>query len=70
MARSRAELAAQGGGSGFKWKISGRADADAVFAIDSPEPGMSTARREPWLADAPSSFVSAVPTPGWPNGGP
>ncbi len=35
MARSRAELAAQGGGSGFKWKISGRADADAVFAIDS-----------------------------------
>lgn len=35
MARSRAELAAQGGASGFKWKISGRADADAVFAIDS-----------------------------------
>ena len=35
MARSRAELSAQGSSSGFKWKISGRADADAVFAIDS-----------------------------------
>ncbi|MBS0346317.1 MAG: hypothetical protein JSR69_07620 [Proteobacteria bacterium] len=35
MARGRAELAAQGGGAGFKWKISGRADADAVFGIDS-----------------------------------
>lgn len=35
MARSRAELSATGGSSGLKWKISGRADADAVFAIDS-----------------------------------
>lgn len=35
MARARAELSAQGGGEGLKWKISGRADADGVFAIDS-----------------------------------
>lgn len=35
MARARAELTAQGGSQGVKWKISGRADADAVFAIDS-----------------------------------
>ncbi|WP_141348794.1 DUF1302 family protein [Zoogloea ramigera] len=35
MARARAELTAQGGSQGLKWKISGRADADAVFAIDS-----------------------------------
>ncbi|WP_374262853.1 DUF1302 family protein [Zoogloea sp.] len=34
MARSRAEVAATGGDS-VKWKISGRADADAVFGIDS-----------------------------------
>ena len=34
MARSRAEVSATGGDS-VKWKISGRADADAVFAIDS-----------------------------------
>ncbi|MDD3326034.1 MAG: hypothetical protein PHW25_02985 [Zoogloea sp.] len=35
MARARAELTAQGGSQGVTWKISGRADADAVFAIDS-----------------------------------
>jgi len=35
MARGRAEVAATGGGEGLKWKVSGRADADAVFAIDS-----------------------------------
>lgn len=34
MARSRAEVSATGGDN-VKWKISGRADADAVFAIDS-----------------------------------
>lgn len=34
MARARAELAATGGTSSVKWKISGRADADGVFAID------------------------------------
>ena len=35
MARARAELTAQGGSEGLKWKVSGRADADAVFGIDS-----------------------------------
>ena len=35
MARARAEVSAQGGQSGLKWKISGRADADGVFAIDN-----------------------------------
>ena len=35
MARSRLELGATGGSAGLKWKISGRADADAVFAIDN-----------------------------------
>lgn len=34
MARTRAEVSFQGGGEGLKWKLSGRADADAVFAID------------------------------------
>jgi hypothetical protein len=35
MARARAEVFAQGGSESLKWKVSGRADADAVFAIDS-----------------------------------
>ena len=35
MARSRLEVAKTGGSSGLKWKVSGRADADAVFAINS-----------------------------------
>jgi len=35
MARARAELSAKGGNDSLKWKISGRADADAVFGIDS-----------------------------------
>ncbi len=41
-----------------------------IPSIASPDPGMSTARREPWLADAPSSFFSAAPTPGAPNDAP
>ena len=35
MARARAELSATGGTESLKWKVSGRADADAVFGIDS-----------------------------------
>ncbi|MDD3352531.1 DUF1302 family protein [Zoogloea sp.] len=35
MARARAEVSATGGGSGFKWKVSGRGDVDGVFAIDN-----------------------------------
>lgn len=39
----------------------------AVPAIAAAGAGTSTARREPWLADAPSSFMEGTPTPGSPN---
>jgi hypothetical protein len=39
----------------------------AVPATPSPGAGTSTARREPWLADTPSSFAPGVATPGSTN---
>ncbi len=39
----------------------------AIPATPSPDAGTSTARREPWLADAPSSFAPGIATPGSPN---
>lgn len=57
------------GGEPVRLRDPSGAIVSTIPAIESPDPGMSTARREPWLADAPSSFVSAVPTPGSPNAG-
>lgn len=39
----------------------------AVPPIRAAGAGTSTARREPWLADAPSSFMVGTPTPGGAN---
>lgn len=55
------------GGEPLRLRDASGTIVSTIPAIASPDPGMSTARREPWLADAPSSFVSAVPTPGEPN---
>jgi hypothetical protein len=58
------------GGEPLRLRDPSGAIVSTIPSIASPEPGMSTARREPWLADAPSSFVVAVPTPGAPNDAP
>lgn len=39
----------------------------AIPATPSPGPGTTTARREPWLSDAPSSFAPGIATPGASN---
>jgi hypothetical protein len=45
----------------------GGAVISAVAPLASKEAGVSIARREPWLADTPSSFAPGTPTPGAAN---
>jgi hypothetical protein len=57
MARARAEVAAHGGGESLKWKVSGRADADAVFAIDSGFYPDAVRRDQQYQFDLRETFV-------------